>query len=214
MNAQQYYINVVQSLINRKAYRPADWEARGNVFDPECQIIIGTDRDSQEAARVTLERYGDLVMAAHVEMTPHFVSVELVFSPVAADPVGFYNNLPVKMPTNPHPRCAAELVPPGFSGFIHIPSAAKSWNSVNVVSRTSPFGLEDIRAFVGGSFEVYGVEFQKRRACIYLNGVGRLINLPVNTLATAFVADHRPELNQQLVGDALLTFGRCCERRR
>lgn len=209
MDAKQYYLNVIQPLINRKAYRPVEWEARGNVFDPECQIIIGSDKDSQEAARVTLERYGDLVMAAHVEID-HFVSLELVFSPLAAEPVGFYNRLPDVMPSARLPRCADELIPPDFSGFIHIPASAKTWTSVNVVAQTSPFELSALQAFVGGNIEVYGADFRQRRADIYVNEIGALIHLPVNPLATAFAADHRPDLNRQLLGDVLLTFGSCC----
>ena len=212
MNAQQYYLNVIQPLINRKAYRPDEWEARGNVFDPECQIIVGSDKDSQEAARVTLESFGDLVMAAHVEIGP-FVSIELVFSPLAANPVGFYNRLPQKMPPKHYPRCADELVPLDFSGYIHVPAGAKSWTAVKAVARTAPFELDALQSFVGGNIEVYGTTFRKRCADIYVNEIGALIHLPINPLATAFAADHRPDLYRQLLGDVVLTFGHCCEKR-
>ena len=211
MQAAQYYLNVIVPLINRTAYGAAQWEARGNVFDPECQLIIGSDYDSQESARVTLERFGDLVMAAHVEIGP-FVSVELVFSPLANNPVAFYNRLPEKMPWSQQPRCADEHVPADFSGFIHIPASAKAWDSVTVSTQTTPFGLAALQTFVGGNIEVYATDFRKRQAHIFLNEIGALIPLPVNPLATAFVADHGPNLNCQNVrGDVLLTFGECCE---
>jgi len=158
MDSKQYYLNVIQPLINRKAYRPDEWEARGNVFDPECQIIIGSDKDSQEAARVTLERYGDLVMAAHVEID-RFVSLEVVFSPLAAEPVGFYDRLPDVMPSTRLPRCAAELIPPDFSGFIHIPASAKTWASVNVVACPSSKHLAQVWRGVNGERASSGVGF-------------------------------------------------------
>ena len=211
MQAAQYYLNVIVPLINRTAYGAAQWEARGNVFDPECQLIIGSDYDSQESARVTLERFGDLVMAAHVEIGP-FVSVELVFSPLANNPVAFYNRLPEKMPWSQKPRCADELVPADFSGFIHIPANAKAWDSVTVSPRTTPFDLAALQAFVGGGIEFYRTDFRKLHADIYLNEIGELIPLAVNPLATAFVEEHATNPNCQYVrGDVLLTFGRCCE---
>ena len=213
MDANSYYLNVIQPIISKNAVTASAWEQRGNVFDPEMQIIIGTDFDSQEAARLTIERFGSMVMAAHVEAGP-WVSIELVFSPLANNPVGFYNGLPEKLPRVIGVfRNAEERVSQDFNGYILVPHSAKSWAEVTPISRTTAFKLKELQAFVGGNIEVYGASFRGRRSDIYCNEIGRILNLPINPLATAFVANYRPNLNCMLVGDVLLTFGNCCERR-
>jgi hypothetical protein len=141
---------------------------------------------------------------------------QIQFSPLmAGNPVGFYNALPETMPvgTGSMIRSASDIVPLGFSGFIHIPSGAKSWTNIVPTPKKLPFGLKEAQAKVGGNIEVYGTKFRGENCDIYCNEMGKLMGLPVNALATAFVAEHRPDLYTQLVGDVLLTFRQCCEAR-
>lgn len=214
MDANSYYLNVLQPLISHNAVHANDWEARGNVFDTEMKIIVGADPNSQEAARRTLESFGSLVMAAHVESGP-WVSLELVFSPLAKDPVGFYNSLPNRLlkPSAVY-RSADERLPADFSGYLLVPHAAKTWGSLTPIPHSEPLSLAELQQRVGGRVEVYGAAFRGGRADIHCNEIGKLIGLPINLLATAFVADHRADLNTKLVGDVVIAFGKCCDLRR
>jgi hypothetical protein len=215
MDSSMYYYNVLQPLIARNAKSALEYTARGNEFNPQLHIIVGDDFDSQEAARVTLQKFGDLAMVVHVQLDLG-VSLQIQFSPLmAGNPVGFYNALPETMPvgTGSMIRSASDIVPLGFSGFIHIPSGAKSWANILPTPKKLPFGLKEAQAKVGGNIEVYGTKFRGENCDIYCNEMGKLMGLPVNALATAFVAEHRPDLYTQLVGDVLLTFRQCCEAR-
>lgn len=215
MDHVSYYYNVLQPLISRTAKGAMEYTAHGNDFSPQLHVIVGDDFDSQEAARVTLEKFGDMATVACVQMDMG-LSIEIQFSPLmAGNPVAFYNDLPEKMPKAPGSmiRAAGDIIDKDFSGFIHIPSGAKSWANTLAIPKSAPFNLKELQAKVGGRIEVYRTQFGGSPCDIYCNETGKLVGLPINPLATAFVSEYRPDLYTQLVGDVLLTFGQCCEHR-
>lgn len=64
------------------------------------------------------------------------------------------------------------------------------------------FTLKELRAYVGGSIEVVRLWRGMSMVC---NEEGKLLNLPINTGATIFVAIQMPLFPQLIAGDVLFT---------
>lgn len=219
MNAFDYTNTILIPLISYKCQSVNLYTKAGHTFDPDIQIIVGNDFDSQEAARVTLERFGKHAMV--LGAVPGLgVSLQIQFpADLAACPVKFYNSLPDKMPKRRASKVPALLgtVPGGFSGHLFIPHDAASWSALVPLPGSQPFDVRELQAHVDGIFEMYVVAFDGITFEMYVNGEGLLHGLPVNRLATALAIEAGFALSPMapfIVGDVLLTFGECRESHR
>jgi len=98
MKAFEYTESVLFPLIPATCQSLDQYTKTGNTFDPDAHIIVGDDFDSQEAARVTLERFGKHARVLHA-VRGLGVSLQIQFpADLAECPVKFYNELPEKMP--------------------------------------------------------------------------------------------------------------------
>ena len=99
MNAFEYTWSTLFPLIPDICQSLDQYTISGKTFDPDMHIIVGDDFDSQEAARVTLERFGKHATVLHA-VRGLGVSLQIQFpADLAECPVKFYNALPDKMPT-------------------------------------------------------------------------------------------------------------------
>jgi hypothetical protein len=219
MKAFEYTTSVLLPLIPATCQSGMHYIKLGNKFVPTAHIIVGDDFDSQEAARVTLERFGKHAEVLWIERGL-VVSLQIQFPPhLAACPVKFYNSLPDKMPKRRASKVPALLstVPDGFSGHLFIPHDAASWSALVPLSGSQPFDARELQAHVDGIFETHVVVYNDTTFDMHMNEEGLLHGLPVNRLATALATEARLPLSPMapfIVGDVLLTFGECREGHR
>jgi hypothetical protein len=219
MNAFEYTMSVLLPLIPTTCQTLDENKKMGNTFYPDVGIIVGDDFESQEAARVTLERFGKHARVLHA-VRGLGVSLLIQFpADLVECLVKFYNSLPDKMPKRHASKVPALLgmVPDGFSGHLFIPHDAASWSALVPLPGSQPFDVRELQAHVDGIFEMYVVAFDGITFEMYVNGEGLLHGLPVNHLATALAIEAGFALSPIapfIVGDVLLTFGKRRESHR